>query len=225
VARAARKSRRRFGGALEPLTEVQARWSEREGRDLHRIDALELIRSHSAMQSDPALQAVCAVLSEVAAGVAREAQADPQGFRLMGAVLRALESGTDPWVAVRYFEYWTLRLHGLLPDLSSCGACGNPIARGARAVVSAGRGVVCARCCGEHGIAGQALAPGDAEFLERAACSKPEALDDCGRAARPGGAVEELLKGALEAFVERTFRAYRHLAAVGPPKPSGRPGS
>jgi len=225
VARAARKSRRRFGGTLEPLSEVHARWSEREGHELHRIDALELIRSHSAMQSDPGLQAICAVLSEVATSVAREAQADPQGFRLMGAVLEALESGTDPWVALRYFEYWTLRLHGLLPDLSACGGCGRAMSGGERAVVSVGRGLVCARCCGDHGVSGKALGPADLEFLDRAARSRPEAMNDCGRAARPGGVVEELLRGTLEAFVERTFRTYRHLAVLRRSSSSGSTGA
>ena len=26
--------------------------------------------------------------------------------------------------ALRYFEIWTLRLHGVLPDLAACGRCG-----------------------------------------------------------------------------------------------------
>jgi hypothetical protein len=36
-----------------------------------------------------------------------------------------------------------------------------------------------------------------------------------GRAARPGGALEALLLGALQAFAERSFRSYRHLKALG----------
>src|SRR5262245_47823182 len=69
VALSAKRSRRRFGGALEPLSRVHASWIEREGRELHRIESLELERSFAAMQADPARQAACAVLCEIAANV------------------------------------------------------------------------------------------------------------------------------------------------------------
>ena len=116
VATSARKSRRRFGGALEPLTRVRASWVEREGRDLHRIEALEVERSFADMQSAPERQAAAAVVREIAVASSHEGEGDPTAFRLVGAVAEALEGGLDPWVAVLYFEYWTLRLHGVLPE-------------------------------------------------------------------------------------------------------------
>jgi len=226
VARSARKSRRRFGGALEPLTEVQARWSERAGRELHRIEALDLVRSHAPLQADPGLQAVCAVLAEIAGHMVREAQPDPKGYRLLGAVLTALEGGLDPWIAIRYFEYWTLRLHGLLPDLASCGGCGRGLSGpGERRVVSVGRGIVCRDCAREGGEAGKVLGVAEVEFLAAAASRPPESMESQPRVARAGGALEALLKGTLEAFVERSFRAYRHLGLVEPRAVSGRRGS
>jgi len=45
VARAAKKSRRRFGGALEPLTHVLARYEDRERRELSRLDSCEVLES------------------------------------------------------------------------------------------------------------------------------------------------------------------------------------
>ena len=57
VARAARRSRRRFGGALEPLTLVQASWIEKPGLDLHQFEELEPLRSYAEMQAEPATQA------------------------------------------------------------------------------------------------------------------------------------------------------------------------
>ena len=116
VATSARRSRRRFGGALEPLTRVHASWVEREGRELHRIDSLEVVRSFADMQAIPERQAAAAVVREIAVASSHEGDGDPRVFRLVGAVAEALENGLDPWVAVRYFEYWTLRLHGVLPE-------------------------------------------------------------------------------------------------------------
>src|SRR3990172_5379475 len=80
VARSARKSRRRFGGALEPMTRVRASWVEKEGRELHRSECLEMARSSATMQADPAVHAACAVFCELGSAVAREGQADPNTF-------------------------------------------------------------------------------------------------------------------------------------------------
>lgn len=116
VARSARRSRKRFGGLLEPMTHVEATWTVKSGRDLHRIEHLEARRSYAAMQSDPALQAVCAVMAEIGEAFGAEGAADEREFRLFGAVLNALEGGGEPLLLLRYFEFWTLRLHGLLGD-------------------------------------------------------------------------------------------------------------
>ena len=179
VARAARRSRRRFGGLLEPLTRVRASWSGRDGGELHRLHDLDGVRSFAAMQAEPRRQAACAVLAEITASFAREGEADAEEFRLLAAVLEALECGADPTSVLRYFEYWTLRIHGLLPDLE----------REAR------------------------LTAGDRRFLEAARRLSPAAL--AAEVPAPGPALEQLLRGLLEGFAERTFRSYRHFKALG----------
>jgi len=222
VAPSARKSRRRFGGALEPLTRVRASWTEREGRELHRIEFLDLSHSYAAMQADPARQAACAVLAELAAAVAHEGEPDPKGFRLLGAVLDALELGLDAWTGIRYFEYWTLKLHGVLHEMDACSACGRELSGNAPRKVN-GVGIVrCATCDREAGGNGRTLKPHDLAFLAGAAKTAPSGLAGFERAARPGGALEALLRGGIESFVERRFRTYRHLAAaVEPPAGEG----
>src|SRR5437588_527935 len=45
VARAAKKSRRRFGGALEPLTYIKVAYEDRERQELARLDACEVLDS------------------------------------------------------------------------------------------------------------------------------------------------------------------------------------
>src|ERR1700761_2443550 len=45
VAKAALKSRKRFGGALGPMTVVRAWFAERPRQELVRLDQLEIIRS------------------------------------------------------------------------------------------------------------------------------------------------------------------------------------
>src|SRR5215471_9215216 len=45
IARAAKKSRRRFGGALEPLTYIKAAYEDRERQELVRLDSCEVLES------------------------------------------------------------------------------------------------------------------------------------------------------------------------------------
>ena len=45
VAKAAKKSKRRFGGSLEPLTRVTLYWEDRARQELARLDACEVLES------------------------------------------------------------------------------------------------------------------------------------------------------------------------------------
>jgi DNA repair protein RecO (recombination protein O) len=211
VAPQARKSRKRFGGRLEPMTRVVVTWAQREGRELHRIESMETLRSFARMQADPARQAACAVLAEITGAVVHEGEAEPRTYRLLGALLEALEGGLDPWIAVRYAEYWTLRLHGVLPDLDACGECGAELTVSDTRWV-AGATVLCRRCPKPAGAV--ALTAADRDALASFAKSEPAAVAASAESVRPDGALERLLRRALETFVERPFRTYRHLRAA-----------
>jgi DNA repair protein RecO (recombination protein O) len=214
VARAARKSRRRFGGLLEPLTRVSVGWIEKPGRDLQSIDSMEGLRSFATMQSDPAVQAACAVVSEVTEVFAREGQRDEKAFKLIGAILGALESGCDPWVTVRYFEYWMLHVHGLLPDLTACSECGRSLSTRKTLRVDSHGALRCSTCAQPDGGAGRPFGARERAFLEAARITAPSAMQFDPRTVRPGGGLAALLRGTLESFAEKRFRAYRHLSVA-----------
>jgi DNA repair protein RecO (recombination protein O) len=188
VARSGRRSRKRFGGLLEPMTHVEATWSVKPGRDLHRIERLEARRSYAAMQAEPEMQSVCAVMAEVGEAFGAEGSADDREFRLFGAVLDALDGGGEALLLLRYFEFWTLRLHGLLGDPEECASCGAAIERGeARTLVP------------EDGFRCQNCDSGSEE--EPLRLSRHEAL----------WIDQRLFRGRLEAFAERRIKGYRHV--------------
>jgi DNA repair protein RecO (recombination protein O) len=195
------------------MTRVRAVWVEKAGRELHRIEALEGLRSYATMQSEPLLQAACAVLAEVGETYAREDEEDMRSFKLLGAVLDALEAGADALTLVRYFEYWTLRLHGLLPDLTSCSSCSRDLTPGEAPRV-ARDGVTCDDCGGAGGRVVRRIGRAELRFLEEARRSAPSALAVSPSVVRPGGGLEFLLRGTLESFAERRFRTYRHLTSI-----------
>ena len=131
VARSAKKSKKRFGGALEPMTYVQVFYDDREGRELARLDACEVIESPLATEMTYPRAAALAHVAELLDELLPEREASDAIFRLTLSVLSRLR-GSEIWMPVTYFELWLTRLVGFLPDLSECMACGKPL-NGSRA--------------------------------------------------------------------------------------------
>lgn len=115
VAPNARKSRKRFGAALEPLTEVRVAYFEKERRDLVGLNYAEPIRSPLAAASPEAL-GYSHYFAELIDEWAAEADVDERLFRLGTSSLDALVSGAPVEALARYFECWLLRLQGVYPQ-------------------------------------------------------------------------------------------------------------
>jgi DNA repair protein RecO (recombination protein O) len=123
VARHAMKSRKRFGGALEPATQVRAHYTERPGQDLVRLDSFEILWSPLTAPIDTlrlaALQLVVEVLEEAMPDQAPEDNI----YRLAITTLTAIHTGSI-YLAITYFSLWMNRLMGWMPELGHCAACG-----------------------------------------------------------------------------------------------------
>src|SRR5271157_2526292 len=65
VAKSALKSRKRFGGALEPMTQTRAWFAERPRQELLRLDQLEIVRSPLSAPVDPLRMTVLSFIAEV----------------------------------------------------------------------------------------------------------------------------------------------------------------
>src|SRR6476660_463950 len=112
VAKNARQSRRRFGGALEPLTCGRVAYVERERRDLVRLDYVELTRSPLSAADGEALGYV-SYFAELIDEWAQEADPNESLFRLGASMVEAIAVGVPIDPLARYFEYWLLRLQGV----------------------------------------------------------------------------------------------------------------
>lgn len=128
LAKAALKSRKRFGGALEPMTMVRVWFADRPGQELARLDQMEVVRSPLAARVDLARLSVLSFYAEVLDELLPERDPQETVFRLLVSVLeetRAAESDSvQPWMALTYFSLWMTRLMGLLPDIGRCTVCG-----------------------------------------------------------------------------------------------------
>jgi len=114
VAPNARKSRKRFGAALEPLTEVRVSYFEKERRELVGLNYAEPVRSPLSAPSPEAL-GYSHYFAELIDEWAAEADVDERLYRLGTSALEALVTGTPVEALARYFECWLLRLQGVYP--------------------------------------------------------------------------------------------------------------
>jgi DNA repair protein RecO (recombination protein O) len=126
VARSAMKSKRRFGGALEPLTYVRAFYEDRERQELARLDSCEVLESPLATLVSYPRAVALGHVAELMDQLLPDREANDTVFRLVLSVLAALR-GTDVWMPVTYFQLWMTRLMGYLPDLSECIVCGRTL--------------------------------------------------------------------------------------------------
>lgn len=114
VAKNARRSRRRFGGALEPLTCGRVAYDEREGRELVLLRYVEPIRSPlSGPRADGAGYA--SYFAEILDACAPDADPNERLYRLGRTAVEAIAEGAPLEPLARYVEYWLLRLQGIYP--------------------------------------------------------------------------------------------------------------
>ncbi|WP_353063501.1 DNA repair protein RecO [Tunturibacter psychrotolerans] len=123
VARHAMRSRRRFGGALEPMTHVRATYAERPKQELMRLDAFEILSSPLSRPIDYARTAALQFVAEVVEEALPEQAPEDAVFRLVLAVLDQIQVG-KVWLPVTYFSLWMSRLMGWMPELGRCVVCG-----------------------------------------------------------------------------------------------------
>jgi len=118
VAKNARQSRRRFGGALEPMTCGRVTYRERERQDLVFVEDIAPAMSPLRIStgSGDALGHV-GYFAELIDEWAPDNDPNETLFRLGASVVEALTAAVPVEPLARYFEYWLLRLQGVYePD-------------------------------------------------------------------------------------------------------------
>ena len=112
VAKNAAQNRRRFGGALEPLTHGRVGYFERERRELVSLNFVEPARSPLSALDGEAIGYV-GYFAELIDEWAQEADPNETLYRLGASMVDAMAIGVPIEPLARYFEYWLLRLQGV----------------------------------------------------------------------------------------------------------------
>lgn len=155
IAKAAAKSRKRFGGALEPMTYVLASYVEKPRQELVRLDACEIIASPLSEPVDYGRAAALAFFAEILEETLQDRDPQDPVFRLALSVLEQTRTERI-WLPITYFALWMVRLMGWMPEIARCTRCARPFAGEAAYFESQSDGLVCA----EHRHPGaRALSP------------------------------------------------------------------
>jgi len=211
VARAAAKSRRRFGGALEPMTWVSASYVEKPKQDLVRLDSCEVLASPLSDPVDYFRAAALAFYAEVLEEALPDHDPNEPAFRLLLAVLSQTRT-SQIWMPVTYFSLWITRLLGWMPSVTHCSVCGEPFAGEAAWFHAEEDGLVCAR----HKRPASRMLSGDSLLLARRTFQSPiAALAQEPWPANRAADLRRFAVQALERHLERRLRSAAALAKLG----------
>lgn len=204
VARHAMRSRRRFGGALEPATYVSAHYTERPREELVRLDSFEILWSPLMAPMDALRLAAMQLVTEVLEQTLPELAPEDNLFRLALAVLRATES--DPvWLPVTYFCLWMNRLMGWLPELGHCAVCGLDLQGQTVWCSPGGDGVTCAddRPPGSRALSAESVR----ESYRMLRASLPQLAEEGAWPQERAADLRVFAVGVLERHLERRIRS------------------
>lgn len=124
-AHAAKQSRRRFAGALEPFTEIEAEVEAKKKQGLSILVHANVLRPRLGIQSALDRIGYAGYVAELGSRVAPEGEACPEIFALVESTLDRLESGAPPAPPLRRgFELRLLGPLGYRPELEACVVCG-----------------------------------------------------------------------------------------------------
>jgi DNA repair protein RecO (recombination protein O) len=207
VARHAMRSRRRFGGALEPMTYVRATYAEKPKQELVRLDAFEILWSPLSEPVDYERTAALELVAEVLEEALPEQAPEDAVFRLVLAVIEQMQVGRV-WMPVTYFALWMSRLMGWMPALGHCVACGLDLRGRAVWWSPAADGVTCADDKRGGSAALSAVSVAEAQRFFRTP------VEELAKEEWPRGRATDLRSFAvelLERHLERRIRSARAL--------------
>ena len=211
VAKAALKSRKRFGGALEPTTVARAWFVERPRQELVRLDQLEILRSPLSAPVDQVRMGVLSLFAELIDEALPEKDPHETVFRLLVSVLEQT-TVEQPWMPLTYFLLWMTRLMGLLPDIAHCTACGEPLSASEVSFNNYSDGLFCA----VHRVGNSsALSADSCQLAQRMLRSPVSAFASEAWPRRRGQDLRRFTLQSIERHLERKLRTAEALARLG----------
>lgn len=144
LARGAKQSRKRFGGALEPFARLQLQLSLKEG--LATLSGADIVNVYPAIRKELAKIGSAGHACELTERLTPEGEPNHRLFRLLAAYLEYLDKSPYSPSDRRFFTINLLKVTGYQPPLEHCSACGVDLAATNRFCQTPTGGLLCDRC-------------------------------------------------------------------------------
>lgn len=218
VARGARRSQKRFAGALSTLVLGSYQLKRPTRGELWSLDGGEVEREWTRLASDVIATAHASYVLELVASLLPAEIPDPHALELIVAVWESLAAhGPSPGV-LRAVELALLDLAGHRPAIDACAACGNPIDGGALFDPSRG-GAMCARCAATSRAAGTRMLEAGALAYLRDVAALAAPVDgralDARYEAGDRTAARDALVAMIVGLVGKPLRSLEYIAKLG----------
>src|SRR4051812_21936826 len=148
LARGARKSRGRYGTALDLFAEGSAQLYIKPNRELHNLAGFEISRTRSELAEDVGRFTAASTVAELALRFAGEEVNEQLYDTVSDALDRIAISPPDKTIEDGLAGCWRMvSVLGFTPELSSCALCHTPLRDAEDATFShASGGIVCPAC-------------------------------------------------------------------------------
>ncbi len=168
IAKAAKKSTKRFGGILELFSELDVVWSSGRGKGLPVLQEAALKQPFSQIRADITRTAYASYWAELIHDWMQEYERQTELYDLLKRSLGELDSGrtSDAGLSV-LFQMRLLNISGHRPNLSHCCRCQNPLEStvSGRLIFNIARGGITCRNCGSSASEGIRLSMGTLKQL------------------------------------------------------------
>jgi DNA repair protein RecO (recombination protein O) len=145
VAKGARKVTSRKAGHLEPFTHVTLQLAK--GRDLMIVTQAETVNAFLGIGEDLTKMGYASYIIELLERLMYEDERSaPSTFNLLLETLKHIETESDAWTAVRYYEIRLLDHAGFRPQLFECANCAREILPEDQFFSASAGGAICPRC-------------------------------------------------------------------------------
>jgi DNA repair protein RecO (recombination protein O) len=146
VARGARRSQRRFAGALSLLVLARFQLGRPPRGDLWSLEGAEVVRDWTQLSGDVVAVAHASYVAELVGALIPPEAPEPEALELVVALWDSLAAAGPSAAALRAIELALLDLAGHRPALDACAACGSTELDGGVVFDPSRGGVICRRC-------------------------------------------------------------------------------
>ena len=215
VAKGAKRSRKRFGSGLEPLTYITLSFFEKERSSLVRLGNCEIVDPYPGIHDDVLRVGYASYLGELINEMVAEREANKELFKLFITFLYLLNEPFFREEFIRIFELRLLTLSGYQPELRSCVVCRKEVNGEKEHRFSQNRGGLICSDCYKGSFDHPSISGGTIKMLQRAQTIElskvkrlffsPQALEESGK----------ILPSFIEYHLEKPIKSLRFLEHLG----------